>query len=205
MQNTSIRIIFVLYTYCILIFFYVTCVCTLFCDNVYKCSILNAAEKRLTLREHFTTTSDLNIRTLPATASVMWVRSVRRSSNAPLSKQQREVGGRQHLWGQAEALKVCSWLRINLTGRWRPAGSAQTLRTADVSFKTTFDTKSWWVKWLQAAACWLTLLIVQLALRAVFHPIRKAKVHVGRHLNTGLCSETVYTSQSLKKTNKTKC
>lgn len=47
MQNTSIRIIFVLYTYCILIFFYVMCVCTLFYDTVYKCNILNAAEQRL--------------------------------------------------------------------------------------------------------------------------------------------------------------
>lgn len=74
------------------------CVCTLFCDTVYKCSILNAAEKRLTLCEHFTMKSDLNIRALPTTASVRLVRSVRWSSDVPLSSQQHEVGGPQHLW-----------------------------------------------------------------------------------------------------------
>lgn len=52
MQNTSIRIIFVVYTYCIFIFVYVMCVCTLFYDTL--CNIVNAAEKHLILREHFT-------------------------------------------------------------------------------------------------------------------------------------------------------
>lgn len=61
MQNTSIGIIFVVYTYCIFIFVYVMCVCTLFYDTVYKCNIVNAAEKHLILREHFT----LNVDILP--------------------------------------------------------------------------------------------------------------------------------------------
>lgn len=79
MQNTSIRIIFVLYTYCILIFFNGMCVCTLFYDTVYKCNILNAAgeKKVLTLCEHFTVKCDLNIPTLPTNASVISVRSVK--------------------------------------------------------------------------------------------------------------------------------
>lgn len=57
--------------------FYVMCVCTLFYDTVYKRNILNAAEKGLTLWEHFTMKSDRNIRPLPTTASVMFVRSVK--------------------------------------------------------------------------------------------------------------------------------
>lgn len=44
MQNTSIRIVSVRYTYCILIFCMLR-VCTIFYDTVYKCNIFNVAEK----------------------------------------------------------------------------------------------------------------------------------------------------------------
>ena len=88
-----------------------------------------------------------------------------------------------------------------LTSHSQPAHSGRTHHTA---LKTTFETKGWWVKWLKMAACRLTLLILQLPLAkatctCVFHPIRKGKVHVERHLSTVVCSETVYMSQSLKR------
>lgn len=83
MQNTSIRIIFVLYTYCIL-FFYVMCVCTFFYDTVYKSNIFESCRENLTLCEHFTMKYDLNILPPPTTASLMLVRSVGWLSNVPL-------------------------------------------------------------------------------------------------------------------------
>lgn len=39
-------------------------------DTVYNCNVFNAAEKHLTLCEHFTMKSGLNLFTLPTTAFV---------------------------------------------------------------------------------------------------------------------------------------
>lgn len=193
MQNTTIRIIFVLYTYCILIFLcrvYVHYFLTLCTNATFWMLQRNVCNTRWT----FTIKSDLNILLLPTTASVVLVRSVRWLSNVPLRWVQYEEGG-QHLCRLRR-----SWERVfvssyYLTSHWRPAFSARTHHTADMSFKVTFDNKGWWVKWLQVAESWLTLLILQppvvKTLHLVFHPIRNGKVLVQRHLNAVLWSETM--------------
>lgn len=70
------------------------CVCTLFYDTVYKCNILNAAEKRLILCEHFTLKH-------PSSAHncICYVSEVCEDGppDVLLRSLQYEVGG-QHLW-----------------------------------------------------------------------------------------------------------
>ena len=117
MQNTSIRIIFVLYTYCILIFFYVMCVCTLFYDTVYKRNIFpNAADKRLILCDLYN--EIWTSRRCPTTASVR-VRSVKMVGKCA-AQVTPEVRGK--------CVRVTSCCYP--TSRWRPAHSARTRHAA---------------------------------------------------------------------------
>lgn len=140
MQNTSIRIIFVLYTYCILIFFYVMCVCTIFHDTVYKRSILNAAEKKcLTLCEHFTIKSFIwtSCRCPRRLHLVIWVRfcTVAVECDARLTA----ARGGPADGGKTESRAMAA--SGDLTSHWRPAYSARARRAAAACSENTFDSE----------------------------------------------------------------
>lgn len=169
------------------------CVYVHFYDTVYKRNILNAAEKCLILREHFT----MKIWTsfpLPTTASVMLVRSVKM-----VVKCAARVNAAWRGWPTplevSKSRKSVSVAYCYLTSHWRPAYSARTRHAADTSCETYLTPKAdGWNDCKQLSVDWC-YWFRSLALFSI--PSEKGKVHVERHLHTVLCS--VYTSQSLER------